>query len=117
LLWQACSFPRKSSASSYWALAARLAPGVAPETLSGINPNDPVEPVAERLCGWTEDALIVGHQPFMGKLVTLGIAGRAAPPVVDYRPGAVACLERHAGNRWVLAWMVRPELLVGRAPE
>ena len=76
-----------------------------------------VEPVAERLRGWTEDALVAGHQPFMGKLVTLGIAGRAEPPVVDYRPGAVACLERDAGNRWVLAWMVRPELLVGRAPE
>ena len=97
-------------------LAARLAPGVAPEPLDGINPNDPVEPLAERLRGWSEDALVAGHQPFMGKLVALLIAGRAEPPVVDYRPGAVACVERDAGNRWVLAWMVRPELLTGGSP-
>jgi phosphohistidine phosphatase len=98
-------------------LAARLAPGIAPETLAGINPNDPVEPAAERLRGWTEDTLVAGHQPFMGKLVALLIAGRAEPPVVDYRPGSVACLERDAGSRWVLAWMVRPELLAGGSLE
>jgi broad specificity phosphatase PhoE len=40
----------------------------------------------------------------------------AEPPLVDYRPGAVACVERDAGNRWVLAWMVRPELLAGGSP-
>jgi phosphohistidine phosphatase SixA len=50
-------------------------------------------------------------------LVALLIAGRAEPPVVDYRPGSVASLERDAGNRWVLAWMVRPELLAGGTPE
>jgi len=97
-------------------LAARLAPGIASEPLGGINPNDPVEPVAERLRGWGEDTLVAGHQPFMGKLVALLIAGRAEPPVVDYRQGSAACLERDAANRWVLAWMVRPELLAGGSP-
>ena len=96
--------------------AARLARGVAPEPLADINPNDPVETVAERLSGWDDDALVAGHQPFIGKLVALLIAGRAEPPVVDYRQGAVACLERDAGNRWVLAWMVRPELLADGSP-
>ena len=96
--------------------AAHLARGVAPEPLAGINPNDPVETVAERLSGWDDDTLVAGHQPFMGKLVALLIAGRAEPPVVDYRQGAVACLERDAGNRWVLAWMVRPELLADGSP-
>lgn len=96
--------------------AARLAPGVTPETLAGINPNDPVEPVAEQLRGWSEDTLVAGHQPFMSKLVAPLIAGRAEPPVVDYRPGSVACLERDARGGWVLAWMVRPELLAGGAP-
>ncbi len=97
-------------------LAARLAPGSAPEALAGLAPNDPVEPIAELLRGSSADTLIAGHQPFMGRLVALLVAGRAEPPVVDYRPGSVACLERDAGNRWTLAWMVRPELLAGGAP-
>jgi len=94
-------------------LAARLAPGVQPEPLPGINPNDPV---AERLRGWSEDTLMVGHQPFMGKLAAQLLAGRLEPSVVDYRQGTVACLERDAAGRWVLAWTVRPELLAGGSP-
>jgi phosphohistidine phosphatase len=92
-------------------LAARLAPGVTSEALAGINPNDPVEPMAERLRGWGEDALVAGHQPFLGKLVALLIAGRSEPPVVAYQPGSVVCLERDAEGRWILVWMVRPELV------
>ncbi|MGH8701891.1 MAG: phosphohistidine phosphatase SixA [Burkholderiales bacterium] len=92
-------------------LAARLAPGVTSEALAGINPNDPVESLADRLRGWSEDALVAGHQPFMGKLVALLIAGRSEPPVVAYQQGSVVCLERNAEGRWVLVWMVRPEFV------
>ena len=70
-------------------LAARLAPGVTPEALAGINPNDPVESVAARLRGWSEDVLVAGHQPFLGKLVALLAAGRSEPPIVLYRQGSV----------------------------
>jgi phosphohistidine phosphatase len=91
--------------------AARLAPGVAFETLVGISPNDPVESLADRLHGWNEDVLVVGHQPFVGKLVALLVAGRSEPPVVVYQQGSVVCLEHVAEGRWALAWMVRPELI------
>jgi len=59
--------------------AARLAPGVTSEALAGINPNDPFESLADRLRGWSEDVLVAGHQPFMGKLVALLVAGRSEP--------------------------------------
>lgn len=90
---------------------ARLAPGVTSEALAGINPNDPVESLADRLRGWSEDVLVAGHQPFMGKLVALLVAGRSEPPAVVYQPGSVVCLERDAEGGWALAWMVRPELI------
>ncbi len=92
-------------------LATRLAPGVTSEALDGINPDDPVEPMADRLRGWSEDALVAEHQPFMGKLVSLLVAGRSEPPLVAYQQGSVVCLERDMAGRWVLAWMVRPELV------
>ena len=70
----------------------------------------------EAVRGWSQDTLVAGHQPFLGRLVALLLAGRPEPAVVDCRPGSVACLERDAAGRWMLAWMVRPELLVGGSP-
>lgn len=94
-------------------LAERLAPGIAPEALSGINPNDPAGPFAEQMQGWSEDTLVAGHMPFVGRLAALLVAGRETPPAVAFRPGSVACLERDAQGRWVVAWMLRPELFSG----
>lgn len=92
-------------------LAARLAPGCAPEVLAGLNPNDAVQPLIERASEWREDTLLVGHLPFMGRLAALLLAGREEPPVAAFVPGSIACLERDASGGWVLAWMLRPELL------
>ena len=92
-------------------LAARLAPGTAPETLAGLNPNDPVRPIAAQARAWNEDTLLAGHQPFMGRLATLLVAGREDPPLLAFQPGSLACLERSAAGGWEIAWMLRPELL------
>ncbi len=91
-------------------LAAQLAPGVKPEMLEGLSPNDPVAPIAAQARAWGEDTLLAGHQPFMGKLATLLLAGREQSPVFGFQPGGIACLERGAGG-WEIAWMLRPELL------
>src|SRR5262245_1413586 len=91
--------------------AARLAPGSTSEALAGINPNDPVEALADRLRGWGEDVLVAGHQHFMGKLVALLVAGRSEPPMVLYQPGSVVWRERDAKGDWALVWIVRPELI------
>lgn len=92
-------------------LAERVAPGIAPEALAGLNPNDPVGPFAERMRDWRDDALVAGHMPFMGRLAALLVTGRDQPPVVAFKQGSVACLEQDAEGRWAVAWMLRPELL------
>lgn len=92
-------------------LAARLAPGTAPELLSGLNPNDPVRPVAAQASDWNADILLAGHQPFMGRLATLLVAGREDPALLAFQPGSIACLERNPVAGWEIAWMLRPELL------
>lgn len=94
-------------------MAEHMAPGVTPQAMPGISPNDPVAPVAQQLQGFSEDTLIVGHQPFMGRLAAQLLAGDSELPVVTYRQGSVACLEKHADGGWSLCWMVRPELLAG----
>ena len=46
-----------------------------PETIDGIAPNDPVEEFAADVDVWQEDTLVVGHLPFMSRLVSLLMSG------------------------------------------
>ena len=91
-------------------LATALAPGMVPEIVTGLNPNDPVEPLARRISEWTFDVMLVGHLPFMGKLVARLVAGDERKPVAAFVPGTVVCLEPGEAGHWAITWMVRPEL-------
>jgi phosphohistidine phosphatase len=92
-------------------LADALAPGRPVDERSGLNPNDPPEDLARELAKWNEDAMVVGHLPFLGRLVALLVSGEQHDDIVAYRPGSVVCLERGSGDGWTVAWMLRPELL------
>lgn len=81
------------------------------EAIAGIDPMDPIEPFMSMLEAWTEDVLVVGHLPFMAKLVSRLVCEGATRPVVAYQPGSVVCLGKEADDRWVIVWMMRPELL------
>lgn len=94
-------------------LAAAVAPGSDVAARSGIAPKDPAETVAREAEGWVEDGMLVGHQPFMGRLVSLLVTGSEDAGAVAFQPGSVACLERGDAGQWTLAWMLRPELLAG----
>jgi phosphohistidine phosphatase len=98
-------------------LAAAIGAGRELEQISGIDPLDPTDTFAQTVNAWTEDTLVVGHLPFMGKLVSRLIVGDEAVPTVAFLPGAVLCLERGDAETWAIAWMIRPELLAGRNPE
>lgn len=94
-------------------MAHEMAEGAVPEAITGINPNDPVDPAAVLAAAWQEDTLLVGHMPFLGKLASRLLAGDEIRVAVAFQPGSLACLERDQNGRWSLAWMLRPELLQG----
>jgi len=60
---------------------------------------------------WVNDTLVVGHLPFMAKLVTHLLTSDSGERLVDYRPGSIVCLEHEEDHDWHLAWMIRTELL------
>jgi phosphohistidine phosphatase len=91
-------------------LAAALAPGTVSETMTGLNPNDPVDPMARSIAEWTSEVMLVGHLPFLGKLVARLVAGDERKPVAAFVPGTVVCLEQGEAGHWAITWMVRPEL-------
>ena len=94
-------------------LADVLGPGhLVEEAASGLAPNDSTDEVFEAIDGWTEDTIVVGHLPFMSKLVSRLVTGNEDETVVHFKPGSVACLERgENGSGWTVQWFVRPELL------
>ena len=81
--------------------------------MPGLGPTDPVGSVADQMREWSDDTLVAGHQPFMGRLVALLAGGTEGTPLVVYTPGTVVCLERAEDGTWGVLWMVRPELLPG----
>ena len=93
------------------ALAKAVSQGRRPEAITGIRPNDDVAAFAQDADVWDQDTLVVGHLPFMGRLVAYLVTGDAEVPLVAYRPGSVVCLERDGGGDWLLQWMLRPGLI------
>jgi phosphohistidine phosphatase len=94
-------------------LAKRVLAQGRPERIDGIAPNDPAEDFVVDADVWQEDTLVVGHLPFMGRLVSLLMTGNPDVECVHFTPGSIVCLERVSPDRWVLQWMLRPELLTG----
>jgi phosphohistidine phosphatase len=95
-------------------LAKALLSGGKVEVVEGLNPNDPVAEFSTDADVWDEDTLVVGHLPFMYRLVSLLVSGEVEAEWLQYQPGSVVCLERVDTDQWVVMWMLRPELLVGR---
>ena len=67
--------------------------------------------LAELASGWADDAMVVGHLPFLGRFCARACAGHERDDMIAYQPGSLVCLERGEDGVFRLAWMVRPELL------
>jgi phosphohistidine phosphatase len=84
-----------------------------------INPNDSTDDLFTAIEAWPAggvegDVMIVGHLPFMSKLVSRLVAGDEDNVVVHFLPGTVVALDRgDNGGGWSVSWVVRPELLGG----
>jgi phosphohistidine phosphatase len=79
--------------------------------ISGMAPNDPVEPFAKTIASSAQDTLLVGHLPFMSRLVSLFVTKNAEGTIVAFHPGSIVCLEGGPSGTFTIVWMLRPELL------
>jgi phosphohistidine phosphatase len=93
-------------------LAKAVLPRGRIEQVGGIGPDDDVAGFVSDADVWEQDILVVGHLPFLSRLVARLVAGDPEHEVVGFLPGSVVCLERRDVDRWILLWMIRPDLLV-----
>ena len=81
------------------------------EAVKGIDPNDPVEDFSRKCRQLKDDTLVVGHLPFLAKLVSYLTTGNDQPVIVGYVPGSIVCLEMDPDRNWRVSWMLRPDCI------
>lgn len=81
------------------------------EERPGLGPEDPVGPLADEAAGWEDDILLVGHLPFVDRLVARLVTGDEAASVCAFVPGTAVCLDRNGEGTWRVVWMLPPEVL------
>ena len=91
-------------------LANVIAPEVALEISDLINPNDNPKAFDWQSGSMDRDTLVVGHLPFLEKLVAHLLIENETRPLTVFLPGTIICLERNH-HHWQIKWMIRPELL------
>ena len=93
-------------------LASSIQENLKIEKIAGLNPNDPVDVFADKLGELHLPVMIVGHLPFMPRLVSHLLIHHDNPAIVAYQPGSVVCLEKDMNEAWSINWMLRPALFI-----
>jgi phosphohistidine phosphatase len=78
------------------------------EAHPGLDPNDPVQPLVEEIGQRASDLVIVGHLPYLGKLISSLLLG-TEQNLLDLPSAGLVCLENSNGM-WILDWLLTPEL-------
>jgi phosphohistidine phosphatase len=89
-------------------LAAHLSPAEGPDPREGIAPLDDVTAVAAQLDP-TSDLMLVGHLPFLERLVGVLIAKVPELRVFKMQGGGILCLDRD-DRGWHIKWALMPRV-------
>lgn len=77
---------------------------------AGLAPLDDVKIFAATVDS-DEDIMVVGHLPFLERLVSYLVAGSAERPVVKFRNSAIVCLDNEDPSQpWFISWALYPRL-------
>ncbi len=94
-------------------IAKNLGPGSYKELAEsdGLLPLDGPSAWDDRLKYLTDDLMLVGHMPHLGKLAGLLICGEADKNIISFQTACVVCLERDEKAAWSLRWMITPGII------
>ena len=70
-----------------------------------------VEPMRARLMQESRSLMLVGHLPFLSRLVSRLLGLDADRAVVEFQMGGVVCLELDASRTWTVRGVLPPDLL------
>lgn len=78
--------------------------------IKGIHPYDDVTKIALSLDP-TLNTMLVGHLPFMERLVSYLITGSMDQTIIKFQTGGIVCLDRIGQNGpWQIHWALMPKM-------
>lgn len=90
--------------------AEALAPKDGIQEINGLNPMDNVATLAPYLNSDT-NLMLVGHLPFMEKLVSLLTAGNSERRIFKFQNSGIVCMDQDRGNSaWYIKWTLMPRI-------
>jgi phosphohistidine phosphatase len=90
--------------------AAALNPEKGVEETAGLNPLDDVTAFAQHVDS-LENVMLVGHQPFMGRLTSYLLTGSPDKTLFKFQNGGIVCLDQEPGEiSWLIKWSLSPKI-------
>lgn len=86
--------------------------GVARREVPGLAPKDDINPVAREVASSNTNLMIVGHQPFLGRLTAFLLCEDESLPVTEFQYAGIVRLDRREDGRFTLRWNLPPEVIV-----
>ena len=78
--------------------------------MDGLKPLDDVTALAPTLSS-DADLMLIGHLPFMEKLVSFLITGVADKRIFKFQNGGIVCLDQDPEKRaWFIKWALMPKI-------
>lgn len=74
-----------------------------------LGPLDRVDPIYQEISQMSEDFILVGHMPFLGKLAAKFITGREEDEIAVFKTAGVAALEKSSTHGWQLVFFINQD--------
>jgi len=75
-----------------------------------LSPEADPEVFLAEISNLTPDTLVVGHLPYLSRLVSLLILGNDSSVIIDFKPSTFVCLTQIRRDQWNIAFVWSPEL-------
>jgi phosphohistidine phosphatase len=98
-------------------MAAHLHPAEGARQVAGLAPNDDIGPTRDRLQNESSSLMIVGHLPYLSRLLSVLLGVQPERTLVNFQMGGVVHLVREDNGEWRLRWILLPELLSERTSQ
>lgn len=76
-----------------------------------LGPHDPTDGIFQEIQRRTDDMMIVGHLPFLAKLLSRLVVGDEKPLLADFQPSSVVILKNTDSSIWQMVALISPQYL------
>jgi phosphohistidine phosphatase len=91
-------------------LAEALKPAAGVAEVSGLKPLDDVAAAAAEIDA-AANTMLVGHLPFMERMASFLVTGKAEKPIFKFQNSGIVCLEKDPqSGSWLIVWTLMPSI-------